>query len=115
MLLLLKFVMFFWANLIYGNCHVVYESRPRIFIIALNKKLYKIPEAVPPSVISLISTKQCRKVTSQTKKFVFFVIHSQSEKNIAATSKAYAADLSTQQKQVDNVMEEYSHIFSSPT
>jgi hypothetical protein len=37
--------------------HVVYESRPRSVIITLNRKLYRIPEAVPPSVISLISAK----------------------------------------------------------
>jgi hypothetical protein len=44
--------------------HVVYESRPRSVIITLNRKLYMIPEAVLPSVISLISAKQCRKVIS---------------------------------------------------
>jgi hypothetical protein len=60
--------------------HVVYESRPHSAIITLNKKLYRIPEAVPPSAISLISTKQCRKVISQKGKFVFFVIHSQKRK-----------------------------------
>jgi hypothetical protein len=76
MFLLSKFVMFFWANLIYGKCHVVYESRPRSVIITLNRKLYRIPEAVPPSAISLISAKQCRKVISQMRKFVFFVIRS---------------------------------------
>jgi hypothetical protein len=54
--------------------HVVYESRPCSVIITLNRKLYRIPEAVPPSVSSLISTKQCRKVISQMGKFVFFVI-----------------------------------------
>jgi hypothetical protein len=81
----------------------------------LNRKLYRIPEVVPPSDISLISAKQCRKVISQTEKFVFFVIRSQSEKNIRATSKASATDLSTQQKQVDKFMEEYKDIFSSPT
>jgi hypothetical protein len=48
-------------------------------------------------------------------KFVFFVILSQSERNITATSRASVTDLSTQQKQVDKVMEEYSDIFSSPT
>jgi hypothetical protein len=37
--------------------HVVYESRPRSVIITLNRKLYRIPEAVPPSDISLISAK----------------------------------------------------------
>jgi hypothetical protein len=95
--------------------HVVYESRPRSVIITLNRKLYRIPEAVPPSVISLISAKQCRKVISQTGKFVFFMILSQSKRKITATSRASMTDLSTQQKQVDKVMEEYSDIFSSPT
>jgi hypothetical protein len=94
--------------------HVVYESRPHSVIITLNRKLYRIPEAVPPSAISLISAKQCRKVISQTGKFVFFVIHSQNKQKMAATSKVSGADLSTQQKQVDKVMEEYSDIFSSP-
>jgi hypothetical protein len=60
--------------------HVVYESRPRSVIITLNRKLYRIPEAVPPSVISLISAKQCRKVISQMENFVFFVIRSQNER-----------------------------------
>jgi hypothetical protein len=46
---------------------------------------------------------------------IFFVIHSQSERKIATTSRASMIDLSTQQKQVDKVMEEYSDIFSSPT
>jgi hypothetical protein len=45
---------------------------------------------------------------------VFFVISSQNEKNIAATSRVFVADLSTQQKQVDKVVESYSDIFSSP-
>jgi hypothetical protein len=78
-------------------------------------KLYRIPEAVPPSAISLISAKQCRKVISQMQKFVFFVIHSQNKRKIIATSRVSVAKLSTQQKQVDKVMEEYSDIFSSPT
>jgi hypothetical protein len=108
------------CNVILGQpylwkCHVVYESRPHNVIITLNKKLYRIPEAVPPSVISLISSKKCRKVISQMGKFFFFVIHSQNERNIAATSRVSMADLSTHQKQVDKVMEEYSYIFSSPT
>jgi hypothetical protein len=59
--------------------HVAYDSRPRSVIITLNKKLYRIPETVPPSDISLISVKQCRKVISRIEKFVFFVIRSQSE------------------------------------
>jgi hypothetical protein len=95
--------------------HVVYESRPCSVIITLNKKLYRIPEVVPPSVISLISATQCRKVISQTEKFVFFMIRSQSKTKIAATYRASAADISTQQKQLDKVVEEYSDVFSSPT
>jgi hypothetical protein len=59
--------------------HDVYESMNRSVIITLNMKLYKIPEAIPPSAISLISAKKCRKVISQTGKFVFFMIFSQSE------------------------------------
>ena len=81
----------------------------------MNKKLYRIPEVVPPRAISLISAKQCRKVISQMGKFVFFMIHSQNERKIIATSRVSAVDLSTQQKQVDKVMEEYSNICSSPT
>ena len=95
--------------------HDVYESRPRSVIVTLNKKLDRIPEAVPPSAISLISAKQCKKVISQTEKFFFFVIHSRSERNIAATSRASETDLSTQKKQVDKVVVEYSSIFHSPT
>jgi hypothetical protein len=97
------------------KCHVVYESRPRSVIITLDRKLYRIPEVVPPTSISLISAKQCRKVISQTGKFVFFVIHAQSEWKVAATSMASMTGLSMQQKQVDKVMEEYKDIFSSPT
>ena len=52
---------------------------PRSVIITLNMKLYRIPEAVPPSAISLISTKKCRKVISQTGKFFIFMIRSQSD------------------------------------
>jgi hypothetical protein len=48
-------------------------------------------------------------------KFVFFVIQYQNKRKITATSKVSTADLSTQQKQVDKVVEEYSNIFSSPT
>jgi hypothetical protein len=56
--------------------HVVYESRPCSIIFNLNKKSYRICEAVPPSSISLISAKKCRKVISRTRKFIFFVIRS---------------------------------------
>jgi hypothetical protein len=92
--------------------HDVYESMPSIVIITLDRKLYRIPKVVPPTAIFLISA---RKVISQTRKFVFFVIHSQSEQKVAATSMAFVADLSMQQKKVDKIMEEYKDIFSSPT
>jgi hypothetical protein len=59
--------------------YVVYESRPRSVIITLGRQLYNILEVSPPTVISLISAKQCKKVISQTDKFFFFMIHSQSE------------------------------------
>jgi hypothetical protein len=70
---------------------------------------------VPPTAISLNSTKQCRKVISHTGKFFFFVICAQSERKVAATSMASATGISMQQKQVNKVMEEYKYIFSSPT
>jgi hypothetical protein len=44
--------------------HVVYESRPHSVIITLDIKLYRIPEVVPTTSISLISSKQCKKVIS---------------------------------------------------
>jgi hypothetical protein len=52
---------------------------------------------------------------SQTGKFVFFMILSQNKRKITTTSRVSVTNLSTQQKQVDKVMEEYSDIFSSPT
>jgi hypothetical protein len=73
MFLLSKFVMFFWDNIIYGNIMLYMMSRPHSVIITLNRKLYRIPEAVPPSVISLISAKQCRNVISLTRKF--YLLH----------------------------------------
>jgi hypothetical protein len=91
--------------------HVVYESRPRSVIITLYMKLYRIPKVVPPTSISLIFAKQCRKVISRTGKFFFFMIHSQSEWKVTTTSMASIAKLSTQHKQVDKVMEEYKYIY----
>jgi hypothetical protein len=95
--------------------HDVYDSRPRSVIITLKRKLYRIPEAVPPSVIFLISAKQCRKLISQIGNFVFFMILSQNKKKIIDTSRVSVVDLPIQQKQVDKVVEEYPDIFSSPT
>jgi hypothetical protein len=44
--------------------HVVYESRPHSVIITLGRKLCRISEVAPPTVISLISAKQSSKVIS---------------------------------------------------
>jgi hypothetical protein len=74
--------------------HVVCESRPRSVIITLGRQLYKIPKVVPPTSISLISTKQCSKVISQTEKFVFFVICAHSKQKVIATSMASTQRLS---------------------
>jgi hypothetical protein len=70
----LKVCNFILGQLDLWKCHVVYDSRPWSVIITLKNKLYRIPEVVPPSDISLISTKQCRKAISQMEKFVFFMI-----------------------------------------
>ena len=70
---------YFWKR------HVMYESRPHNVIITLGRQLYRIPEVVPPTVISLISAKQCSKVISQIEKFVFFVIHARSKKKVTDT------------------------------
>jgi hypothetical protein len=48
-------------------------------------------------------------------KFLFFMILSQNERKIIATSRFFAVDLSTQKKKLDKFMEEYLDIFSSPT
>ena len=62
------------------KCHVVYESRPRSVIVTLGNQLYRIPEAMPKTIVSLITTKQCRKVISQKLKLVLFMYHSKGEK-----------------------------------
>jgi hypothetical protein len=93
----------------------VYESRPRSVIITLGRQLYRIPEVASPTIISLISAKQCSKVISRTKKFVFFVIYAHHKQKVVATSVASTQRLSLQLKQVDGIVEEYRDIFSSPT
>jgi hypothetical protein len=42
--------------------HVVYESQPRSVIITLGEQLYRIPKVSTIDYVSLISSKQCRKV-----------------------------------------------------
>jgi hypothetical protein len=78
--------------------HALYDFIPRSVIINLGIKLYKILEVAPPTVVSFTSAKQCRKVISQTGKFVFFTILSQGEQKVTATSMDSIQGLSTQQK-----------------
>jgi len=64
--------------------HLVYESRPRIIIVTLGNKFYRIPEVAPPTAISLVTAKQCTKHISKTGKFVFLMIHPQGKKKMVA-------------------------------
>ena len=64
--------------------HAMYESRPHAVIITLGNNLYRIPEIVPPTTISLVTAKQFSKLISQTRKFVFLMICPQGKKNIVA-------------------------------
>ena len=79
----------------------------------LGNNLYGIPEVPPPTAISLVTTKQCSKLISKTRKFVFLMIHPQGKKKILATTSKQGP--SARQKQMDEVMEEYQDIFTSPT
>jgi len=54
-----------------------------------------VPEAVSITTVSLISTKQCKKVVSQIKIFVLFLVWSEGEWKVTATAKAFACGLST--------------------
>ena len=75
--------------------------------------LYRIPEVPPPTTISLVTAKQCSKLISKTDKFVFLMICPQAKKKIVAMTSGQGP--STQQKQMDKVVEEYRDIFTSPT
>jgi hypothetical protein len=70
------------------KCHYVYESQTHSVIITLSRELYRIPEVVLPTDISLISYNKCNKVISQTRKFIFFVICAHSKNKVIATSVA---------------------------
>jgi hypothetical protein len=64
--------------------HDVYESRPHVVIITLGNKLYKIPEIAPPTTISLVTAKQCSKLISKTRKFVFLMIRPRGKRKLVA-------------------------------
>jgi hypothetical protein len=95
--------------------HNVYESRPCGVIITLGRQLYRIPAVILSTVISLISAKQCSKVISQIRKFVFFVIRAHNKHKVAATFVASTQRLSLHQQKVDEIVEEDKDIFTSPT
>ena len=94
--------------------HVVYESRPRSVIVTLGGQLYRVPEVVLTTANSLILEKKYLKVISQMKTFVLFLVQSKGQKNITVTTTNLAQGLSTQQKQVEKVVEKYRDIFASP-
>jgi hypothetical protein len=68
--------------------HPMYESRPRAVIITLGNKLYRIPKIALPTTISLGTAKQCSKLISKNRKFVFLMICPQEKRNtMAMTSR----------------------------
>jgi hypothetical protein len=48
--------------------------------------MYRIPEIAPPTTISLVTAKQCSKLISKTRKFVFLMIRPQGKKKTVATT-----------------------------
>ena len=91
----------------------MYESRPHAVIITLGNNFYRIPEVVPPPIISLTISKQRSKIVSQTRKFIFLTTHSQGKKNIVATTSKHGSLARLQH--MEKFMEEYEDIFSSLT
>jgi hypothetical protein len=95
--------------------HTIYESQPRGVIVTLGGQPYKVPEVDPTTATSLIYTKQCCNVISQTIKFSLITIQSEVEQKVIVTTTTLVQDLSIQQKKVNNILEEHVDIFSSPT
>jgi hypothetical protein len=87
--------------------HAIYESRPRSVIITLGGHLYRIPEVVPTTA----PPKQCYKVVSHTRKFIFSTICSKGEQKDTAATTASAKEPSIQQKQVDKVAAKHEDSF----
>jgi hypothetical protein len=87
--------------------HAIYESRPRSVIITLGGHLYRIPEVVPTTA----PPKQCCKVVSHTRKFIFSTICSKGEQKDTAATTASAKAPSIQQKQVDKVAAKHEDSF----
>jgi hypothetical protein len=81
--------------------HVIYESRPRSFIVTLGGHIYRILEVVPTT----IPPKKCCKVVSHTAKFSFFTICSKGEQKDTATTIASPQAPSILQKQVERLQQ----------
>jgi hypothetical protein len=64
--------------------HVLYESMPRVAIITLGNNMYRIQDIESPVTISLVTTNQCNKLISKTRKFFFLLIFPQGKNNIVA-------------------------------
>eukprot|EP00253_Pinus_taeda_P030860 PITA_30860 len=92
--------------------HALYESRPRVIIVTLGNKLYRIPELASPTTISSVTTKQCSKLISKTRKFIFLMICPQGKKKIVATTSRQGP--SRRKLKMDKIVEEYEDIFTSP-
>ena len=90
---------------------MLFRSRTRAVIITLGNNLYRIPEVVPPPIISLTTAKQRSKIVSQTRKLIFLTTHSRGKKSIVATTSKQGSLAWLQQ--MEKVMEEYEDIFSS--
>jgi hypothetical protein len=83
-------------------------------IVTLGGHLYRVPEVAPTTTTSLISEKKCRKVISQTTKFSLFMIQSDGEQKVTATTTTSTQDISIQQKQVNKIVEEHKENESLP-
>ena len=88
----LNLEMFLQVSYIFGNI-IMCKSIDVVASLLLGIHLYMIPQVAPPTAISLISSKQCKKVISQTRNFILFMIHSHSEWMVAATFMASAQGL----------------------
>jgi hypothetical protein len=71
-----------WKN------HDVCDSRPHSVIVTLGGQLYRVLEVVLTIVVSLISSKQCRKVISQTRQFVLFMVRLEGKRKSTTTATA---------------------------
>jgi hypothetical protein len=87
--------------------HAIYGSRPRSVIITLGGHLYRIPKVVPTTA----PPKQCCKVVSHTRKFIFSTICSKGEQKDTAATTASTKAPSIQQKQVDKVAAKHKDSF----